>query len=381
MSGTEFQTGEWGLEGLDLNYFAARYYDPIIGRWHAPDPLEQCHSPYLAMLGDPANFIDPDGRAGIPFLQDFMKSDGGTLLLNLAGQATFLGLMLKPMSAIGGVIQAVVNVGFGISALSNGTSVAEFTCNATPESDCSENIQEVEENCTYEAGADNGNTLSEGITNLSEATIYEDNSEIALKMHLTETKGAWDSEYIVWKASFTIQIEEVILEVIPFGNEDIYFGMPRNEWNEKGNFHPNNIDFPIRYREMTHGVQEHRHLTFTSDGIQFFHRGMSLAQSSGCFVSSGKPNYVFREIQSGTNEAGITSSWEVWDCFTQPFSEPSLNPYDRSTRNLQTIKQLYDQLGGKNIKFDYRFGNPCMNNDAGNKFLKTLFQLTTTLRL
>jgi hypothetical protein len=23
-------------------------YDPVIGRWHAPDPLEQFHSPYLA---------------------------------------------------------------------------------------------------------------------------------------------------------------------------------------------------------------------------------------------------------------------------------------------------------------------------------------------
>jgi RHS repeat-associated protein len=128
MSGTEFQTGEWGLDGLDLNYFAARYYDPILGRWHAPDPLEQCHSPYLAMLGDPANFIDPDGRAGIPFLQDFMKSDGGTFLFNLAGQATFLGAMLSPLGSIGGTISNIVSI--GASLYSTGSSVknlAEFT--------------------------------------------------------------------------------------------------------------------------------------------------------------------------------------------------------------------------------------------------------------
>jgi RHS repeat-associated protein len=128
MSGTEFQTGEWGLAGLDLNYFAARYYDPILGRWHAPDPLEQCHSPYLAMLVDPANFIDPDGRAGIPFLQDFMKSDGGTFLLNLAGQATFLGAMLSPFGSIGGTLSNIVSIGASLySAGSSVKNLAEFT--------------------------------------------------------------------------------------------------------------------------------------------------------------------------------------------------------------------------------------------------------------
>lgn len=128
MTGTEFQTGEWGLEGLDLNYFSARYYDPILGRWHATDPLEQCHSPYLAMLGDPANFIDPDGRAGIPFLQDFMKSDGGTFLLNLAGQAAFLGAMLSPLGSIGGTISNIVSIGASLhSAGSSVKNLAEFT--------------------------------------------------------------------------------------------------------------------------------------------------------------------------------------------------------------------------------------------------------------
>ena len=131
MAGTEFQSGEWGLEGLDLNYFAARYYDPILGRWHAPDPLEQCHSPYLAMLGDPANFIDPDGRAGIPFLQDFMKSDGGTFLLNLAGQAAFLGAMLSPFSAVGGTVSNIVSVASSLySASSSVATLAEFSGDA-----------------------------------------------------------------------------------------------------------------------------------------------------------------------------------------------------------------------------------------------------------
>ncbi|MEN9639041.1 MAG: hypothetical protein RLZZ262_909 [Bacteroidota bacterium] len=38
-------------------------YDPVLGKWHAPDPLSQFHSPYLANFNNPANFVDPDGRS------------------------------------------------------------------------------------------------------------------------------------------------------------------------------------------------------------------------------------------------------------------------------------------------------------------------------
>ena len=129
MAGTEFQTGEWGLEGLDLNYFAARYYDPILGRWHAPDPLEQCHSPYLAMLGDPANFIDPDGRAGIPFLQDFNDSFVGDFLECAAGASPGLGfVVLELLGPIGGTIANIVSIANSLySAGSSVKNLAEFT--------------------------------------------------------------------------------------------------------------------------------------------------------------------------------------------------------------------------------------------------------------
>jgi hypothetical protein len=80
------------------------------------------------MLGDPANFIDPDGRAGIPFLQDFMKSDGGTFLFNLAGQATFLGAMLSPLGSIGGTLSNIVSIGASLySAGSSVKNLAEFS--------------------------------------------------------------------------------------------------------------------------------------------------------------------------------------------------------------------------------------------------------------
>jgi RHS repeat-associated protein len=58
----EWQMQEWGDKGIELYQFEARMYDPVLGRWHAPDPLSQFHSPYMANFNNPANFTDPDGR-------------------------------------------------------------------------------------------------------------------------------------------------------------------------------------------------------------------------------------------------------------------------------------------------------------------------------
>ena len=105
---TEFNANEWGIDGgLDMNFFAARFYDPVLARWHSPDPLEQVHSPYLAMCDDPANFTDPDGRAGIPFLQDFFKTQVGWVLRGgvlMAGAMFGAGSLVSSIAAIGGTI-------------------------------------------------------------------------------------------------------------------------------------------------------------------------------------------------------------------------------------------------------------------------------------
>ena len=116
---TEFNANEWGIDGgLDMNFFAARFYDPVLARWHSPDPLEQFHSPYLAMCDDPANFTDPDGRAGIPFLQDFMKSTVGECVIGsigaIGGAFGIAGLM-----SIGGAIGNVVSSGLSLVAAGN----------------------------------------------------------------------------------------------------------------------------------------------------------------------------------------------------------------------------------------------------------------------
>ena len=46
---------------LDLYDFHARQYDPILGRWHVPDPLILFASPYIAMGNNPVSMIDPTG--------------------------------------------------------------------------------------------------------------------------------------------------------------------------------------------------------------------------------------------------------------------------------------------------------------------------------
>ncbi len=44
-----------------LYHFAARYYDPNIGRFTSQDPSGQEKNPYLYAEGDPVNRIDPTG--------------------------------------------------------------------------------------------------------------------------------------------------------------------------------------------------------------------------------------------------------------------------------------------------------------------------------
>ena len=48
-----------------LYYYGARYYNPVTTLWLGVDPLSSKKpnvSPYIFCLGNPINFIDPDGR-------------------------------------------------------------------------------------------------------------------------------------------------------------------------------------------------------------------------------------------------------------------------------------------------------------------------------
>ncbi len=52
--------------GLDWDYFGARYYDAVIGRWMVLDPLADdfpSWTPYNYVLNNPTGNTDPDGNA------------------------------------------------------------------------------------------------------------------------------------------------------------------------------------------------------------------------------------------------------------------------------------------------------------------------------
>ena len=61
---TENFTGKEKDDETELNYFGARYLDPMLGMWTSVDPMRQFASPYLyAGNGmNPINVVDPDGN-------------------------------------------------------------------------------------------------------------------------------------------------------------------------------------------------------------------------------------------------------------------------------------------------------------------------------
>jgi RHS repeat-associated protein len=83
----KFTGKEWDDEfGVNLNYFGARYYDPLIGRWMVRDPLHNTItpkdvidskdllvSPYVYALNNPVLFIDPNGE------ETYVDSEGNVI--------------------------------------------------------------------------------------------------------------------------------------------------------------------------------------------------------------------------------------------------------------------------------------------------------------
>jgi RHS repeat-associated protein len=52
-------------EEADLMNYGARFYDPVTGRFLAPDPAGQFHSPYTYVGNNPVSMVDPNGEFGI----------------------------------------------------------------------------------------------------------------------------------------------------------------------------------------------------------------------------------------------------------------------------------------------------------------------------
>ncbi len=76
---TENFTGKEKDDETDLNYFGARYLDPMIGMWTSVDPARQFASPYLYVGNgyNPVNVIDPDGN------ETYVTVDENGLIANM----------------------------------------------------------------------------------------------------------------------------------------------------------------------------------------------------------------------------------------------------------------------------------------------------------
>ena len=59
---TENFTGKEHDDEITLDYFGARYLDPMLGMWISVDPARQYHNPYLYANNNPVLRIDPDGN-------------------------------------------------------------------------------------------------------------------------------------------------------------------------------------------------------------------------------------------------------------------------------------------------------------------------------
>ncbi len=61
------------MHGLNYYDYGARHYDPLLGRWHVMDPLDEKYysvSPYAYCLNNPVRYKDPTGKEGIKYTDE-----------------------------------------------------------------------------------------------------------------------------------------------------------------------------------------------------------------------------------------------------------------------------------------------------------------------
>lgn len=105
--------------------FGYRDYDPETGRWTARDPIGFAGGDtnlYGYVLGDPVNFIDPDGLMALPVLPQWFV-DGAAGL----GDGIISALTLGLVDA--GDIRSGLGIDGGVDTCSSAYSVGEFASN------------------------------------------------------------------------------------------------------------------------------------------------------------------------------------------------------------------------------------------------------------
>lgn len=111
---------------MGLNYFGARYYDPVIGYWISLDPAEEFFNPYRYTT-NPIGYVDPTGMAEVfvGFEGELAGGEGGlagdlgvTFDLSNIEQSGLYGSMnhrdVGSMAVSGGAANIGLEVGFTI---------------------------------------------------------------------------------------------------------------------------------------------------------------------------------------------------------------------------------------------------------------------------
>ena len=87
-NGKELQDDELGGVKLDWYDYGARFYDPVLGRWHVVDPLIFNHmdyTPYAYCYNNPVKLIDPFGLDTLIFNQNG-KYAGNNKIIKAKGE-------------------------------------------------------------------------------------------------------------------------------------------------------------------------------------------------------------------------------------------------------------------------------------------------------
>ena len=119
---TENFTGKERDDETELDYFGARYLDPMLGMWTSVDPMRQFASPYLyAGNGvNPVNGVDGDGNVFNPF--GLMVGVGTGVAASWDAQAEYRRVSGENYSPVKETIVGVVVYGAYVAAGATGIS-------------------------------------------------------------------------------------------------------------------------------------------------------------------------------------------------------------------------------------------------------------------